>query len=206
MLEEVNLSRDKEVILSNEVEVEEERKEEEEGWADKAMTSVYGIVSYLGGAVAGRGKGVGSSQQVQGRRSVGDGRRVQGKQGARVVKKKGLGVGKRGDGGVAKGILQMEQQIQAGSHMKTAGVGGGWATPPGVSSIPQRYTLSYQFDPKFQSPSRSHNSSRLGQAIGAELFDVGKCLVKGSNADARTESVPNSTGERNLAVGSQKCW
>ena len=40
MLEEVNLSRDKEVILSDEVEVEGERKEEEEGWADKAMTSV----------------------------------------------------------------------------------------------------------------------------------------------------------------------
>ena len=36
VLEEVNLSRDKEVILSDEV--EGERKEEEEGWADKAMT------------------------------------------------------------------------------------------------------------------------------------------------------------------------
>ena len=49
-----------------------------------------------------------------------------------VVKKKGSGVGKRGDGGVAKGISQMEQQIQAGSHVKTAGAGGGWVTPPGV--------------------------------------------------------------------------
>ena len=47
VLEEVNLSRDKEVILSNGV--EGERKEEEEGWADKAMMSVYGIMSYLGG-------------------------------------------------------------------------------------------------------------------------------------------------------------
>ena len=79
----------------------------------------------------------------------------EGKQRKRVVKKKGSGVGKRGDGGVAKGISQMERQIQAGSHMKTAGSGGGWATPPGVSSIPQQYTPSYRFDPKFQSPSRS---------------------------------------------------
>ena len=95
VLEEVNLSRDKEVILSNEV--EGERKEEEEGWADKAMTSVYGIMSYLGGAVVGSEKGAGSLQQVQGRRLVGDGRGAQGKQRTRVVKKKGSGVGKRGE-------------------------------------------------------------------------------------------------------------
>ena len=92
---------------------------------------------------------------MQGRRLVGDERGAQGKQRTRVVKKKGSGVRKRGDGGVAKGISQMEQQIWAGSHVKTAGLGGGWATPPGVSSIPQQYTLSYWFDPKFQSPSRS---------------------------------------------------
>ena len=83
---------------------------------------------------------------------------AQGKQRTRVVKKKGLGVRKRGDGGVAKGISQMEQQIRAGSHAKTAGLGGGWATPLGVSSIPQQYTPSCRFDPKFQSPSRSTTS------------------------------------------------
>ena len=59
--------------------------------------------------------------QVQGRRLVGDGRGAQGKQRTRVVKKKGSGVGKRGDGGVAKGISQLEQQIQAGSHTSKPG-------------------------------------------------------------------------------------
>ena len=88
------------------------------------MTSVYGIMSYLGGAAVGSEKGAGSLQQAQGRRLVGDGRGAQGKQRTRVVKKKGSGVGKRGDGGVVKGISQMEQQIWAGSHMKTAGSGG----------------------------------------------------------------------------------
>ena len=128
VLEEVNLSRDKEVILSDEV--EGERKEGEEGWADKVMTSVYRIASYLGGAAVGSEKGAGSSQ-VQGRRLVGDGRGAQRKQRARVVKKKGSGVRKRGDGGVAKGISQMEQQIRAGSHAKTAGSGGGMGDSSG---------------------------------------------------------------------------
>ena len=39
--------------------VEGERKEEEEGWADKAMMSVYGIMSYFGGAAVGSEKGAG---------------------------------------------------------------------------------------------------------------------------------------------------
>ena len=43
---------------------------------------------------------------------VGDGRGAQRKQRARVVKKKGSGVRKRGDGGVVKGISQMEQYDQ----------------------------------------------------------------------------------------------
>ena len=41
-----------------EEEEEEDEEDEEEGWADKAMMSVYGIVSYLGGAVVGSEKGV----------------------------------------------------------------------------------------------------------------------------------------------------
>ena len=44
-------------------------------------------------------------------------------------------MGKRGDGGVVKGILQMEQQIWAGSHMKTAGAGGGWVTRGNASGF-----------------------------------------------------------------------
>ena len=116
---------------------------------------------------------------MQGRRLVGDGRRAQGKQRTRVVKKKGSGVGKRGDGGVVKRISQMEQQIQAGSHTKMAGAGGGWATPPGVSSIPQQYTPSYRFDPKFQSSSRSttppgfDRPSELSCSMSASVWSKG---------------------------------
>ena len=62
------------------------------------MTSVYGIVSYLGGAAVGSEKGAGSSQG-QGRRLVGDGRGAQRKQRARVVKKKGSGVRKHRSAG-----------------------------------------------------------------------------------------------------------